>query len=66
MMKLGEAAGRLARTNVEPSPGVAWADAIANRNWLIHQYDEIDRRLTWVTLRVGESPHRRLAIQAAD
>ena len=50
MMKLGEAAGRLARANVEPPPGVAWADAIANRNWLIHQYDEIDRRLTWVTL----------------
>lgn len=50
MMKLGEAAGRLARAHVEPPPGVAWADAIANRNWLIHQYDEIDRRLTWVTL----------------
>ena len=50
MMKLGEAAGRLARANVEPPPGVAWADAIANRNWLIHQYDEIDRGLTWVTL----------------
>jgi uncharacterized protein with HEPN domain len=50
MMKLGEAAGRLARANVEPPPGVAWTDAIANRNWLIHQYDEIDRALTWVTL----------------
>ena len=35
MMKLGEAAGRLARANVEPPPGVAWTDAIANRNWLI-------------------------------
>jgi uncharacterized protein with HEPN domain len=50
MMKLGEAAGRLARASVEPPPGVAWTDAIANRNWLIHQYDEIDRALTWVTL----------------
>lgn len=50
MMKLGEAAGRLARANVPPPSGVAWADAIANRNWLIHQYDQIDRRLTWVTL----------------
>jgi uncharacterized protein with HEPN domain len=50
MMKLGEAAGRLARAGVEPPPGVAWTDAIANRNWLIHQYDEIDRALTWVTL----------------
>lgn len=50
MMKLGEAAGRLAKAKVNPPPGVVWADAIANRNWLIHQYDEIDRALTWVTL----------------
>ena len=50
MMKLGEAAGRLARAEVEPPSGMVWTDAIANRNWLIHQYDEIDRRLTWVTL----------------
>lgn len=50
MMKLGEAAGRLARANIEPPEGVLWTDAIANRNWLIHQYDEIDRALTWETL----------------
>lgn len=50
MMKLGEAAGRLARANIEPPSGVLWTDAIANRNWLIHQYDEIDRALTWETL----------------
>lgn len=50
MMKLGEAAGRLARASVEPPARVAWSDAIANRNWLIHQDDQIDRRLTWVTL----------------
>ena len=50
MMKLGEAAGRLARAGVEMPPGVVWSDAVANRNWLIHQYDEIDRQLTWVTL----------------
>ena len=62
MMKLGEAASRLARANVEPPPGVAWSDAIANRNWLIHQYDQIDRGLTWVTLTRpspdGEPPSR--------
>lgn len=50
MMKLGEAAGRLARAEVEPPSGMVWTDAIANRNWLVHQYDEIDRALTWVTL----------------
>lgn len=35
MMKLGEAAGRLAKAGVEPPQGVEWTDAIANRNWLI-------------------------------
>ncbi len=25
-------------------------DAVANRNFIIHQYDEINRALTWVTL----------------
>ena len=34
---------------LEPD-GVEWALAVANRNFLIHQYDEIDRRLTWLTL----------------
>jgi uncharacterized protein with HEPN domain len=30
--------------------GVEWALAVANRNFLIHQYDEINRELTWLTL----------------
>ena len=63
MMKLGEAATRLARANVEPPPGVAWSDAIANRNWLIHQYDQIDRGLTWVTL-TRDLPGWRAALDA--
>lgn len=50
MMKVGEAAGRLARAGVKPPDGVDWSDAIANRNWVIHQYDEIDRAITWNTL----------------
>jgi len=50
IMKVGEAAGRLARAGMEPPPGVEWSDAIANRNWVIHQYDEIDRSITWNTL----------------
>lgn len=50
MMKVGEAAGRLARVGVKPPDGVEWSDAIANRNWVIHQYDEIDRSITWNTL----------------
>lgn len=50
MMKLGEAANRLSKLGVLAPEGVEWALAIANRNFLIHQYDEIDRDLTWLTL----------------
>lgn len=52
MMKLGEAANRLARLGVLAPDGVEWALAVANRNFIIHQYDEINRDLTWLTLSV--------------
>jgi uncharacterized protein with HEPN domain len=50
MMKLGEAANRLSKLTVLAPDGVDWALAEANRNFLIHQYDEINRELTWLTL----------------
>ncbi|MDR0284296.1 MAG: DUF86 domain-containing protein [Propionibacteriaceae bacterium] len=50
MMKIGEAAVRLSRAGVAPPPGISWGDAVGNRNWLIHQYDVIDRDITWATL----------------
>ena len=50
MMKVGEAANRLSRLGVLEPDGVEWALAVANRNFLIHQYDEIDRQLSWLTL----------------
>ena len=50
MMKLGEAANRLALLDVLAPDGVEWALAVANRNFLIHQYDEINRQMTWLTL----------------
>ena len=49
MMKLGEAANRLSRLGVLAPDGVEWALGVANRNFLIHQYDEINRELTWQT-----------------
>ena len=52
MMKLGEAANRLSRLDVLSPDGVEWALAVANRNFIIHQYDEINRELTWLTLSV--------------
>ncbi|MDR1767333.1 MAG: DUF86 domain-containing protein [Propionibacteriaceae bacterium] len=50
MMKLGEAANRLDRRGLPAPRGMSWADAVANRNFIIHQYDEIDRDITWNTL----------------
>lgn len=50
MMKLGEAAKRLSRLELLAPDGVDWSLAIANRNFIIHQYDEIDREQTWLTL----------------
>jgi uncharacterized protein with HEPN domain len=50
MMKLGEAANRLSRLGVLAPDGVEWALAVANRNFIIHQYDAINRELTWLTL----------------
>ena len=50
MMKLGEAANRLSRLDVLAPDGVEWALAVANRNFIIHQYDEINRELTWLAL----------------
>jgi uncharacterized protein with HEPN domain len=50
MMKLGEAANRLSRLSVLAPAGVDWALAVANRNFIIHQYDEINRELTWLRL----------------
>lgn len=52
MMKLGEAANRLSRLGVDAPDGVDWAVAVANRNFIIHQYDAIDREQTWLTLSV--------------
>ncbi len=52
MMKLGEAANRLSRLGVLAPDGVEWVIAVANRNFIIHQYDEINRELTWVTLSI--------------
>lgn len=62
MMKLGEAANRLSRLKVLEPDGVTWAQAVANRNFLIHQYDQINRELTWQTLSVA-LPKRQVSLR---
>ena len=63
MMKLGEAANRLSRLEVLAPEGVEWALAVANRNFIIHQYDEINRELTWLTLST-DLPAWKVSLQA--
>ena len=45
MMKRGEAANRQSRLEVLAPQGVDWSLAIANRNFIIHQYEEVNRDL---------------------
>ena len=40
----------MSRLGVLAPDGVEWALAVANRNFIIHQYDEINRKFTWLTL----------------
>jgi uncharacterized protein with HEPN domain len=63
MMKLGEAANRLARLGVLAPEGVEWALAVANRTFIIYQYDEINRELTWLTL-ATDLPAWKVSLQA--
>jgi uncharacterized protein with HEPN domain len=62
MMKLGEAANRLSRLGVLAPDGVEWALAVANRNFIIHQYDAINREMTWLTLS-RDLPAWKLSLQ---
>ncbi len=50
LMKIGESINRISKMGFPAPTGVTWSDAINNRNWLIHQYDNIDRAITWQTL----------------
>ena len=63
MMKLGEAANRLAKLGVLAPDGVEWAIAVANRNFIIHRYDRINRAITWQTLAV-DLPSWAASLQA--
>jgi hypothetical protein len=49
MMKLGEAANRLSRLGVVAADGFESALAVANRKFIVHQYDVVNRELTWLT-----------------
>lgn len=50
MMRIGEAANRLSRLDDPDLGHIDWISAIDNRNFLIHQYQSIDRHESWLTL----------------
>jgi len=59
--KIGEAATRLKRLDVQPPAGVDWGDAQRARIWPSHRYDNLDRDITWETLSESLPDwHRRL------
>lgn len=64
LMKIGEAANRLSKLGIEPPKGIEWALAIDQRNWLIHQYDQVDREVTWATL-TRDIPRWEMALRLA-
>ncbi|MFH0793959.1 MAG: HepT-like ribonuclease domain-containing protein [bacterium] len=48
---MGEAARRLSETFQEEHPEIPWRLIVAQRNFLIHQYDEIDHERIWRLVR---------------
>ena len=62
LMKIGEAANRLSKIGISSPVGIDWSNAIDQRNWLIHQYDQVDREVTWATLS-RDIPRWEVALQ---
>ena len=65
MMKLGETANRMSRLDV-PAPERDWALAVANRNFILHQYDQINRELTWLSFSVDLPAWRKSLAPLVD
>lgn len=48
---VGEAAGRISAELREERPDIAWREAVGMRNWLIHEYPQVDLTVVWRTVR---------------
>lgn len=67
MMKLGEAPNRLVTARCFGSRrGRVGALAIANRNFIIHSWDELNRDQTWLTLSVDLPAWRESLFETFD
>jgi uncharacterized protein with HEPN domain len=48
---LGEAAGKLSKEFCNKYPSIPFAQIISMKNYLIHQYDEVDLKIVWSAYR---------------
>lgn len=48
---VGEAANRVSPEGWRRWPEIPWREAITTRNRIVHQYDQIDYRIVWGTVR---------------
>jgi uncharacterized protein with HEPN domain len=48
---IGEAARNLSNEFKDQHTDIKWSDIISMRNWLIHQYFEVDTKVVWRTVK---------------
>ena len=53
---IGEAAGRLTEETKESFPDLPWQDMTDMRNFLIHQYGDVDPQVVWDTVKLDLPP----------
>jgi uncharacterized protein with HEPN domain len=48
---IGEAARRISEETRKAYPGLPWKEMIGMRNFLIHDYDDVDIQIVWKTVK---------------
>lgn len=49
---IGEASNRMSKDLIEKYPEIEWIPAIEMRNFLIHEYFEVDSKAVWKTIEI--------------
>ncbi len=53
---IGEATARISEATQKTYPDLPWAKMKGTRNFLIHEYDDIDLSVVWVTVKENLPP----------